>query len=102
MLVTRSAPSDGVSAAEPVYLDFASGAAPWHPLRWKLCATVGTALLVAAVTVAWTAHRADPSAPHGNPDPGGTRVAYLQRVGHAAVPSGGSILSITVHKYSWD
>jgi hypothetical protein len=40
--------------------------------------------------------------PQGHPDPHGRRLAYLQYVAHAAVPTPGSALSVKVSPFAWD
>jgi hypothetical protein len=54
------------------------------------------------VAIIWLFNHADSNGPHGNPDPGGKRLAYLERTAHAAVPADASVVSTKIHPYRWD
>ena len=71
-------------------------------LRWQLLGPLLVTLALAVIAGVWLFHRVDPNTPHGNPDPGGKRLAYLQETARAAVPEGASVVSLQVHRYAWD
>ena len=71
-------------------------------LRWQLLGPVLVTVALAVIAGVWIFHRVDPNTPHGNPDPGGKRLAYLEETARAAVPEGASVVSLQVHRYAWD
>lgn len=66
-------------------------------LAWFVAAAVVLAILIAGPISNWSVDH-----PHGNPDPGGRRIAYLSRTARKALPSTATDTHVTVLGYSWD
>jgi hypothetical protein len=70
-------------------------------LRSKFLWPLLVAVTVAAAAVVWLLHHFDPNTPHGTPDPGGKRLAYLEHAARAAVPAGATAVNLQIHRYAW-
>lgn len=70
--------------------------------RWTSCVLLVVVALIAAVGV-WFGHRSIESGrQHGNPDPGGSRLAALRAIAPQMVPSAVIGLRTEVHRFRWD
>lgn len=66
-------------------------------LVWALLVAAVVAALIAGPISDWYVNH-----PHGNPDPGGKRLAQLAKVARAAVPSDAGSTQLVLKKSTWD